>query len=156
MCYFPFLSFALSIYAFTPYFLFSVLVLYIFIFFQSFCYFCYVLFTCYIFFLFFRVPEKEFLKAFKTHPRLKTKVNNFHQKMASVNTSDEDFVAIRPEWTTVDRILACRYFGWQLERLTGILVMLVCLVTCVRSDSNYHSWLLVCLYIYNWGWEEEI
>ncbi|XP_027356637.1 CHD3-type chromatin-remodeling factor PICKLE isoform X2 [Abrus precatorius] len=54
------------------------------------------------------VPEKEFLKAFKTHPRLKTKVNNFHQKMASVNTSDEDFVAIRPEWTTVDRILACR------------------------------------------------
>ncbi|KAL2346668.1 hypothetical protein Fmac_000668 [Flemingia macrophylla] len=54
------------------------------------------------------VPEKEFLKAFKAHPRLKTKVNNFHQKMASVNTSDEDFAAIRPEWTTVDRILACR------------------------------------------------
>ncbi|KAK7311902.1 hypothetical protein RJT34_10364 [Clitoria ternatea] len=54
------------------------------------------------------VPEKEFLKAFKTHPRLRTKVNNFHQKMASVNTSDEDFVAIRPEWTTVDRILHCR------------------------------------------------
>ncbi|CAJ1973658.1 unnamed protein product [Sphenostylis stenocarpa] len=54
------------------------------------------------------VPEKEFLKAFKTHPRLKTKVNNFHQKMASVNTSDDDFVAIRPEWTTVDRILSCR------------------------------------------------
>ncbi|KAK8465456.1 hypothetical protein PHAVU_009G088700 [Phaseolus vulgaris] len=54
------------------------------------------------------VPEKEFLKAFKTHPRLKTKVNNFHQKMASVNTSDDDFVAIRPEWTTVDRVLSCR------------------------------------------------
>ncbi|XP_014500993.1 CHD3-type chromatin-remodeling factor PICKLE isoform X2 [Vigna radiata var. radiata] len=54
------------------------------------------------------VPEKEFLKAFKTHPRLKTKVNNFHQKMASINTSDDDFVAIRPEWTTVDRILSCR------------------------------------------------
>ncbi|WVZ18110.1 hypothetical protein V8G54_005432 [Vigna mungo] len=56
------------------------------------------------------VPEKEFSKAFKTHPRLKTKVNNFHQKMASINTSDDDFVAIRPEWTTVDRILSCRYF----------------------------------------------
>jgi chromodomain-helicase-DNA-binding protein 4 len=28
--------------------------------------------------------------------------------MASSNTSDEDFVAIRPEWTTVDRIIACR------------------------------------------------
>ncbi|GAU27028.1 hypothetical protein TSUD_313900 [Trifolium subterraneum] len=54
------------------------------------------------------VPEKEFLKAFKNHPRLKTKVNNFHRQMASANTSDEDFVAIRPEWTTVDRIIACR------------------------------------------------
>ncbi|KAK4274486.1 hypothetical protein QN277_017696 [Acacia crassicarpa] len=54
------------------------------------------------------VPEKEFLKAYKTHPRLKTKVNNFHRQMSSVNTSDEDFVAIRPEWTTIDRIIACR------------------------------------------------
>ncbi|PNX84084.1 CHD3-type chromatin-remodeling factor pickle-like protein, partial [Trifolium pratense] len=57
------------------------------------------------------VPEKEFLKAFKNHPRLKTKVNNFHRQMASSNTSDEDFVAIRPEWTTVDRIIACRISG---------------------------------------------
>lgn len=55
------------------------------------------------------MPEKEFLKAFKTHPRLKTKVNNFHRQMASSNNSDEDFVAIRPEWTTVDRILGCRF-----------------------------------------------
>ncbi|CAI8599568.1 unnamed protein product [Vicia faba] len=54
------------------------------------------------------VPEKEFLKAFKNHPRLKTKVNNFHRQMSSANTSDDDFVAIRPEWTTVDRIIACR------------------------------------------------
>ncbi|XP_057959148.1 CHD3-type chromatin-remodeling factor PICKLE-like [Malania oleifera] len=54
------------------------------------------------------VPEKEFLKAFKAHPRLKTKVNNFHRQMASINNSEDDFVAIRPEWTTVDRILACR------------------------------------------------
>ncbi|KAK8660697.1 hypothetical protein V6N13_051612 [Hibiscus sabdariffa] len=54
------------------------------------------------------VPEKEFLKAFKSNPRLRTKVNNFHRQMASKNSSDDDFVAIRPEWTTVDRILACR------------------------------------------------
>uniref|UniRef100_A0A2P2L869 Chromodomain helicase DNA binding protein n=1 Tax=Rhizophora mucronata TaxID=61149 RepID=A0A2P2L869_RHIMU len=54
------------------------------------------------------VPEKEFLKAFKSHPRLKTKVNNFHRQMASNDNSEDDFVAIRPEWTTVDRILACR------------------------------------------------
>ncbi|KAE9588990.1 hypothetical protein Lal_00012672 [Lupinus albus] len=54
------------------------------------------------------VPEEEFLKGFKNYPRLRTKINNFHRQMASVNSSDEDFVAIRPEWTTVDRILACR------------------------------------------------
>ncbi|XVE97353.1 hypothetical protein REPUB_Repub03eG0012300 [Reevesia pubescens] len=54
------------------------------------------------------VPEKEFLKAFKSNPRLRTKVNNFHRQMASNNSSEDDFVAIRPEWTTVDRILACR------------------------------------------------
>ncbi|CAL0327180.1 unnamed protein product [Lupinus luteus] len=54
------------------------------------------------------VLEKDFQNAFKTHPRLRTKLNNFHRQMASVNTSEEDFVAIRPEWTTVDRVLACR------------------------------------------------
>ncbi|CAK7353888.1 unnamed protein product [Dovyalis caffra] len=54
------------------------------------------------------VPEKEFLKAFKSNPRLKTKVNNFNRQMASNNNSEDEFVAIRPEWTTVDRILACR------------------------------------------------
>ncbi|TYG38483.1 hypothetical protein ES288_D13G227000v1 [Gossypium darwinii] len=54
------------------------------------------------------VPEKEFVKAFKSNPRLRTKVNNFHRQVASNNSSEDDFVAIRPEWTTVDRILACR------------------------------------------------
>ncbi|KAK6927610.1 SNF2, N-terminal, partial [Dillenia turbinata] len=63
------------------------------------------------------VPEKEFLKAFKAHPRLKTKVNNFHRQMASTNNSEDDFVAIRPEWTTVDRIIACRETDNQKEYL---------------------------------------
>ncbi|OIV96461.1 hypothetical protein TanjilG_07853 [Lupinus angustifolius] len=54
------------------------------------------------------VLEKDFQKAFKTHPRLKTKLNNFNRQMALVNSSEEDFLAIRPEWTTVDRVLACR------------------------------------------------
>lgn len=54
------------------------------------------------------VPEKEFQKAFKTLPRLKSKVNNFHRQMDSMNNTEDEFVAIRPEWTTVDRILACR------------------------------------------------
>ncbi|CAI0416517.1 unnamed protein product, partial [Linum tenue] len=52
------------------------------------------------------VPEKEFVKAFKSNPRLRTKVNNFQRQTTSANSEDES--AIRPEWTTVDRILACR------------------------------------------------
>ncbi|KAL9230296.1 hypothetical protein vseg_005669 [Gypsophila vaccaria] len=54
------------------------------------------------------VPEQNFAKAFKTLPRLRTKVNNFHRHISSVKNSDDDYVAIRPEWTTVDRILSCR------------------------------------------------
>ncbi|XP_058203375.1 CHD3-type chromatin-remodeling factor PICKLE-like isoform X3 [Rhododendron vialii] len=54
------------------------------------------------------VSEKEFVKAYKALPRLRTKVNNFHRQMSSINNSEDEFVAIRPEWTTVDRILACR------------------------------------------------
>ncbi|XP_015079213.1 CHD3-type chromatin-remodeling factor PICKLE isoform X1 [Solanum pennellii] len=63
------------------------------------------------------VPEKEFLKAYKLHPRLKTKVNNFHRQMSSMTNSEEDYVAIRSEWTTVDRILACRGEGEEKEYL---------------------------------------
>ncbi|KAM7258418.1 hypothetical protein ACFE04_014159 [Oxalis oulophora] len=54
------------------------------------------------------VPEKEFVEAFNSYPRLKTKLNKFHRDMESKKYSEDDFVAIRPEWTTVDRILACR------------------------------------------------
>lgn len=55
-----------------------------------------------------RVPEKEFLKAAKTHPRLKSRLSTFHKQMETLNKSDDDWVAIRPEWTTVDRVLASR------------------------------------------------
>lgn len=55
-----------------------------------------------------RVPEKDFLKAFKANPRLRVKLNNFQRQMSSTSSEDE-FVAIRPEWTTVDRIVARRY-----------------------------------------------
>jgi hypothetical protein len=68
----------------------------------------YCLFTSYINFLF-RVLEEEFLKAFKYNTGLKTKVNNFHHQLTPDKKLDEDFVAIRPEWTMVDRIIACRF-----------------------------------------------
>ncbi|XP_047325059.1 CHD3-type chromatin-remodeling factor PICKLE-like [Impatiens glandulifera] len=54
------------------------------------------------------VSEKEFHKAYKECPRLKMKVVNFHKQESTTNNSEDEFVAIRPEWTTVDRVLACR------------------------------------------------
>ncbi|KAJ9167671.1 hypothetical protein P3X46_019285 [Hevea brasiliensis] len=63
------------------------------------------------------VPEKEFLKAFKSNSHLRTKFNNFRRQMASNNNPEDEFVAIRPEWTTVDRILACRGDGDEREYL---------------------------------------
>ena len=54
------------------------------------------------------MPEKEFIKAYKELPRLRTKVNNFRKNMSVANNAEDDFVAIRPEYTMVDRILACR------------------------------------------------
>ena len=76
-----------------------------------------------------RVPVKEFIKAFKTLPRLRTKVNNFHRQMSSSNNSEDDYAAIRSEWTTVDRILACRF---------------IFLESCFSND-RYNSMLLVLL-----------
>ncbi|CAM8893801.1 unnamed protein product [Rhodiola kirilowii] len=63
------------------------------------------------------VPEKEFIKAYSSLPRLKTKVNNFHRQIEMTNNSDEDFIAVRPEWVTVDRIIACRGTDEQKEYL---------------------------------------
>lgn len=56
-----------------------------------------------------RVSESEYLETAKIYPRLKTRLNNFHKQMDSTDKSDDDYSAIRPEWTTVDRILATRY-----------------------------------------------
>uniref|UniRef100_A0A0D9WMM4 CHD3-type chromatin-remodeling factor PICKLE n=1 Tax=Leersia perrieri TaxID=77586 RepID=A0A0D9WMM4_9ORYZ len=55
-----------------------------------------------------KVSESEYLETAKIYPRLKTRLNNFHRQMDSTDKSDEDYSAIRPEWTTVDRILASR------------------------------------------------
>ncbi|CAH1442278.1 unnamed protein product [Lactuca virosa] len=57
------------------------------------------------------VPEKEFIKAYKELPRLRTKVNNFRKQMNVGNNSEDEYVPIRPEYTMVDRILACRQEG---------------------------------------------
>lgn len=56
-----------------------------------------------------RVQEKEFLKAGKANPRLKTKLKSFSKQMDGMDNSEDDWIAIRPEWTTVDRIIASRF-----------------------------------------------
>ncbi|KAI4376194.1 hypothetical protein MLD38_013984 [Melastoma candidum] len=63
------------------------------------------------------IPEKEFLKAYKSNSRLKTKINNFNKQMASNNSAEDEYVPIRPEWTTVDRIIASRGEDDEMEYL---------------------------------------
>ncbi|PKA66152.1 CHD3-type chromatin-remodeling factor PICKLE [Apostasia shenzhenica] len=57
------------------------------------------------------VPEEEFRKACKANPRLRTRLNTFQKQMNSVDGNDDDWVPVRPEWTTVDRIIASRKCG---------------------------------------------
>ncbi|EPS62407.1 hypothetical protein M569_12383, partial [Genlisea aurea] len=54
------------------------------------------------------VPETEFVKAYKSNPRLRTKVNNFLRQSAASNNHEDENIPMRPEWTTVDRIIDCR------------------------------------------------
>lgn len=54
------------------------------------------------------VTEDEYLDAAKMHPRLKTRLNNFNKHFEPIDKSDDDFAAIRPDWTTVDRVLSSR------------------------------------------------
>lgn len=61
------------------------------------------------------IPEKEFTKAYKVYPRLRTKINNFSRQMDSMSNSEDEWIAIRPEWTTVDRIIATRKKGDERE-----------------------------------------
>ncbi|KAL8063013.1 hypothetical protein ABFX02_01G000800 [Erythranthe guttata] len=61
------------------------------------------------------VPETEFLKAYKSNPRLRTKVNNFHKQASSSNISEDEYIPIRPDWTTVDRVIACREIDGEKE-----------------------------------------
>ncbi|XP_073042512.1 CHD3-type chromatin-remodeling factor PICKLE-like isoform X1 [Primulina eburnea] len=57
------------------------------------------------------VPEIEFVKAQRSNPRLKTKINNFHKQASSPTNPEDDYGPIKPDWTTVDRIIASRIAG---------------------------------------------
>ncbi|PIN15480.1 Chromodomain-helicase DNA-binding protein [Handroanthus impetiginosus] len=63
------------------------------------------------------VPEAEFVKAYATNPRLNTKVKNFNKQAASADTAEDEHEPIQPEWTHVDRIIACREVEQSREYL---------------------------------------
>ncbi|KAJ3695446.1 hypothetical protein LUZ60_000823 [Juncus effusus] len=54
------------------------------------------------------VAESEFARAAMTYPRLKQRLNTFHRHTDGVDKTDEEWVPVRPEWTSVDRILSSR------------------------------------------------
>ncbi|XP_013591527.1 PREDICTED: CHD3-type chromatin-remodeling factor PICKLE [Brassica oleracea var. oleracea] len=63
------------------------------------------------------VAEEEFQKAYKFIRRLRSRVIKFHSTMESMSNSGDDFVAIHPEWTIVDRIIDCRGESEEKEYL---------------------------------------
>ncbi|KAG6555361.1 hypothetical protein Mapa_002587 [Marchantia paleacea] len=64
------------------------------------------------------VKQEELDKAMKTFSWIRMKLNHFQRQLEAakkLSTSDEDRVSIRPEWTTVDRILDSRQNGDMKE-----------------------------------------
>ncbi|CAA7041549.1 unnamed protein product [Microthlaspi erraticum] len=63
------------------------------------------------------VPEKVFEKAYKSIRLLRKRVTKFHEKMEIIRNNGGEHVAIRPEWTTVNRIIDCRGVDGDKEYL---------------------------------------
>ncbi|KAL2624235.1 hypothetical protein R1flu_008480 [Riccia fluitans] len=60
------------------------------------------------------VKQEDLEKAMKMFPGIRMKLNHFQRHLETakkLSTSDEDRISIRPEWTTVDRILDSRQNG---------------------------------------------
>mgnify|MGYP007067648976 FL=1 len=62
--------------------------------------------------MFVRVSEAELERAVKTYSGLKMKLNNFRRQLESLkglnNSLEDDWAPIRPEWTTVEKVLDSR------------------------------------------------
>ncbi|XP_059076148.1 CHD3-type chromatin-remodeling factor PICKLE isoform X1 [Cryptomeria japonica] len=63
------------------------------------------------------ISQEDFERAFKSYPQLKTRLNNFHRQLDSVNASNDDWMPLRSEWVTVDRVINCRMTGNVYEYL---------------------------------------
>ena len=62
--------------------------------------------------MFVRVSEVELERAVKMYSGLKMKLNNFRRQLESIkglnNALEDDWEPIRPEWTTVEKVLDSR------------------------------------------------
>lgn len=59
-----------------------------------------------------RVTAEDLERGMKTFSGLRMKLTHFHKTIdgsRNWNTPDEDRMPIRPEWTTVDRVLDIRF-----------------------------------------------
>ena len=104
--------------------------------------FLYHLFLSFLGFANHRVPAQEFQKAYKFNPRLVFRVIRFHSAMESMSKNGDDFVAIHPEWTTVDRVIDCRLSD-------GTLFFLF-----IHGNSGvcvFYSWFLLLMQRRRWG-----
>ncbi|MCO5576552.1 hypothetical protein L7F22_030364 [Adiantum nelumboides] len=66
------------------------------------------------------VPETELEKAVKSYSGLKMKLNNFRRQLDSLkglNAIEDEWTPIRPEWTTVEKVLDSRQTGDVKEYL---------------------------------------
>ncbi|MQL75940.1 hypothetical protein Taro_008326 [Colocasia esculenta] len=90
------------------------------------------------------VAEKDFIKAFKEFPRLKTKVNNFKRQMDLVNNSEDEWIPVRSEWTTVDRVIASRSLAitWLLKAVRSF------------SEGKLHPYQLEGLNFLRYSWSK--
>jgi len=99
-----------------------------------------------------RVPEQEFEKAYKSHPHLKLKlrVTRFNAAMDVfiAENGAHEFIAIRPEWKTVDRIIACRLSDSSLV-LCFYVLNLIDLVVTIMFFFFFFSFVIIysCVYI---------
>lgn len=61
--------------------------------------------------IFGRVMANDVEKGMKSFPGLRMKLNYFHKQLEAAKrwNADEERVPVRPEWTTVDRILDTRF-----------------------------------------------
>jgi hypothetical protein len=86
--------------------------------------------------IFGRVMANDVEKGMKSFPGLRMKLNYFHKQLEAAKrwNADEERVPVRPEWTTVDRILDTRFSLLGVVEKTLLLYLIItCFICCGMS-----------------------